>query len=172
MKKIAGLVLVTFLLLPSFVNAQQLKFGHVKLQDIIVAMPDYKTAVDSINKVSAKYEQQGERLQVEINKIYNELMEMQAAGEVDSLMLSTKFNLFQQMQNNFEDFQANAGEKLNQLQGSLLNQIRTKVQNAVAVVGKELELLYVFDTSAGNPIYTSDKSIDIAPQVKAKLGME
>lgn len=172
MKRLVIAALVCLFTFPSMLSAQSVKFGHVKLQDIIIAMPDYKQAIDSINKVSQRYENQADRLQVEINKIYNEILEMQASGEVDTLMLQTKFNLFQQMQKNYEDFQTNAGEKLNQLQGNLLNMIRTKVQTVVSQVAKEMDLFYVFDTSTGNPIYTSEKSIDIAPQVKTKLGIQ
>lgn len=172
MKRLVIAALVCLFTLPSMLSAQSAKFGHVKLQEIIVAMPEYKQAIDSINKVSQRYENQADRLQVEINKIYNEILEMQAAGEVDTLMLQTKFNLFQQMQKNYEDFQTNAGEKLNQLQGNLLNMIRTKVQDVVSQVAKELDLFYVFDTSTGNPVYTSEKSLDIAPQVKTKLGIQ
>jgi outer membrane protein len=47
-----------------------------------------------------------------------------------------------------------------------------KLDEAIAEVAEELELIYVFDVSARNPVYTSDQSIDIGPMVKEKMGIQ
>ncbi len=47
-----------------------------------------------------------------------------------------------------------------------------KLEVAIAGVAKQMDLIYVFDISGRNPIYTSDKSIDIGPMVKEKLGIK
>ena len=150
-----------------FVNAQSLKFGHLNMQTVLVAMPEYKQSLDSLEKMNQKYANQEEVLQVEFNRKYNELMENQAG--MDSLILQSKVAELQSMQQNLEAFQKLAGEKIQKLQNDLLAGIMKKLETVVKGIGEELDLIYVFDVSGRNPIYTSDKSIDIYPMVKDKL---
>lgn len=151
----------------AFVNAQSLKFGHLNMQEVLVAMPEYTQSLDSLQKMNEKYAKQEEVLQVEFNRKYNELLETQAG--MDSLILQSKVSELQSMQQNLEGFQKLAGEKLQKLQGELLSVIMKKLEATVKVIGEELDLIYVFDISGKNPIYASDKSIDIYPMVKDKL---
>jgi len=151
----------------AFVNAQNLKFGHLNMQNVLVAMPEYNRALDSLQRMNEKYANQEEVLQVEFNKKYNELLENQAG--MDSLILQSKVSELQSMQQNLEAFQKLAGEKLQKLQSDLLAGIMKKLEATVKVIGQELDLIYVFDVSGKNPIYASEKSIDIYPMVKDKL---
>jgi outer membrane protein len=151
----------------AFVNAQALKFGHLNMQNVLVAMPEYNLALDSLKKMNDKYSAQEEVLTVEFNRKYNEFTENQ--GGMDSLILQSKVSELQSMQQNLEAFQKLAGEKLQKLQSDLLAGIMKKLEATVKVIGQELDLMYVFDVSGKNPIYTSDKSIDIYPMVKEKL---
>jgi outer membrane protein len=151
----------------AFVNAQNLKFGHLNMQNVLVMMPEYNESLDSLKKMNDKYSAQEEVLQVEFNRKYNELLETQAG--MDSLILQSKVSELQSMQQNLEGFQKLAGEKLQKLQNDLLASIMKKLEATVKVIGEELDLIYVFDVSGKNPIYTSEKSIDIFPMVKEKL---
>ncbi len=160
-------LLITIAFSGAFVNAQNLKFGHVNMQNVLVVMPEYKVALDSLKKMNDKYAGQEEILQVEFNKKYADLTEKQAG--MDSLILQSKISELQSMQQNLEAFQQLAGEKLQKLQSDLLAGIMKKLEATVTEIGRELDLIYVFDVSGKNPIYTSDKSIDIYPMVKDKL---
>jgi hypothetical protein len=46
-----------------------------------------------------------------------------------------------------------------------------RLQAAVTNVATDLELIYVFDISGRNPLYVSDKSVDVGPMVREKLGI-
>jgi len=151
----------------AFVNAQNLKFGHLNMQSVLVAMPEYTSALDSLRKINEKYALQEETLQVEFNKKYNDLTENQMG--MDSLILQSKIAELQSMQQNLENFQQLASEKLQKLQNDLLAGIMKKLEGVVKEIGQELDLIYVFDMSSKNPIYASDKRIDIYPMVKDKL---
>lgn len=151
----------------AFVNAQNLKFGHLNMQSVLVVMPEYNKALDSLQKMNDKYANQEEVLQVEFNKKYADLTENQAG--MDSLILQSKVAELQSMQQNLEAFQKLAGEKMQKLQADLLAGIMKKLESVVKEIGQELDLIYVFDVSGKNPIYTSEKSIDIYPMVKDKL---
>ena len=133
-------------------------------------MPEYTAAGDSLNQVKVKYDEQAEKMQVEINRKYNDLLVQQ--NTLDSLILESMFAEVQSMQERLQNFQNQANQKLRTLEGALLEKVMGKLQDAVDAVGKEMDLIYVFDVSARNPIYTSDKSIDIGPMVKEKLGIQ
>src|SRR6056297_930715 len=158
------LLIVVFVFTTSAVQAQDYKFGHVESQRIITLMPEYQQASDSLNNVRLKYDETAENMQVEINRKYNNLVEQQ--NELDSLILESMFSEVQSMQERLQNFQAQAQQKLRTLEGNLLQAVMAKLDTAIAEVAKELELIYVFDTSQRNPVYASDKSIDVGPMVK------
>jgi outer membrane protein len=69
MKRIVTILLIAVACLPGVaLNAQNYKFGHIESQRIIVLMPEYTKAGDSLNVVRQKYELQAEKMQVDINK--------------------------------------------------------------------------------------------------------
>jgi outer membrane protein len=168
MKKLFLLCFLTVFLIPSrLLNAQVVKFGHLDVQSVLIQMPEYKSSIDSLQKMNDKYANQEEVLQVEFNRKYNELLENQSG--MDSLIMQSKMSELQSMQQNLEAFQKLAGEKLQKLQNDLLAGILKKLEATIKEVGQELDLYYVFDVSSKNPIYVSEKSIDIFPMVKDKL---
>jgi Skp family chaperone for outer membrane proteins len=130
-------------------------------------MPEYNKALDSLKKTNDKYAAQEKVLQEEIQRKYADLMEKQKT--LDTLIVQSRYAELQTMQANLEQFQQAASEKLQKLQGDLLNVVVNKLNDTVKGIATELDLTYVFDTSMRNPIYTSDKSIDLAPMVKEKL---
>jgi len=171
MKRLVNLLLVVgFLFSTAAVNAQNYKFGHISAQDIVVLMPEYQKAADSLNKVKTKYDQQTEKMQVEINKKYNDLVEQQSS--LDSLILESMYSDLQSMQQRLQNFQAQANQKLRTLEASLLEGVMNKLEAAIGDVAKEMNLIYVFDISGRNPIYVSDQSVDVGPMVKEKLGIQ
>ena len=116
MKRLLNVLLfVGFLFSTTAVSAQNYKFGHISAQDIVVLMPEYQKASDSLNKVKTKYDEQTEKMQVEINKKYNDLVEQQ--NTLDSLILESMYSELQSMQQRLQSFQANANQKLRTLEG-------------------------------------------------------
>jgi outer membrane protein len=151
-------------------HAQEYKFGHVNSQELLVVMPEYQQAIDSLTKVRERYGLTEEQLTVEINRKYNDLMEQQST--LDSLILQIRFSELQDLQGRLQEFQQSASQKLRALEGTLTGKIMDKMEKAVSDVAVELDLIYVFDIAAGNPIYASAKSINIVPMVKDKLGLK
>jgi outer membrane protein len=130
-------------------------------------MPEYKKALDSLQKTNEKYASQEKVLQEEIQRKYSDLMEKQST--LDTLILQSRYSELQTMQANLEQFQQAASEKLQKLQGDLLNSVIAKLNEVIKAIAIELDLTYVFDVSGRNPVYTSEKSIDLQPMVKEKL---
>ncbi len=171
MKKVLNfLLIVIFISSSAMVQGQQAKFGHIEAQQIVLLMPEYKKAADSLNVVKEKYDLQAEKMQVEVNKKYNDLLENQ--NKLDSLILESMYSELQSMNERLQSFQGQANQKLRALEGALLEGVMAKLQKQISVVAKELDLMYVFDISARNPVYVSEKSINIGPMVKEKLAIK
>ena len=171
MKNLVKTLLFTVLIFSaSAIQAQDYKFGHVESQRIIVLMPEYQQASDSLQAVRAKYDETAENMQVEINRKYNNLVEQQ--NELDSLILESMFSEVQSMQERLQTFQQQAGQKLRALEGRLLEEVMGKLEDAISEVANEMNLIYVFDVSGRNPVYYSDQSLDVGPMVKEKMGIQ
>ena len=169
MKKFLILIFALAVIMPvSVLKAQNHKFGHINSQALVPLMPEYKKAEDSLRKRNEYYASQEKVLSAEIQTKYAEFMEEQKRG-MDSLIQQSRYASLQSMQANLEQFQQGAGEKIQKLQADLLNAVVTKLNETVKKIAIELDLTYVFDTGTRNPIYASEKSIDLGPMVKEKL---
>ncbi|MBK8808945.1 MAG: OmpH family outer membrane protein [Bacteroidales bacterium] len=71
-----------------------------------------------------------------------------------------------------QNYQQEAQSQLQKKEAELFQPILEKAQLAIAEVGKENGFIYIFDISSKVVLFQSDKSIDVMPLVKKKLGME
>ena len=146
------------------------KFGHVTSELILQAMPEYDSAQLELEELRQFYTVELERIQVEINKKIEEFN--QAEATMSDLIKEAKASEIQELQMRLQNYSQTAQQDLQQ-QGMLVMQpVMDKARTAIDEVAKENGLLYVFDLSQGNPIYTSEESLDMVPLVKAKLGIQ
>jgi outer membrane protein len=71
-----------------------------------------------------------------------------------------------------QNYSQTAQQDLQQQGMMVMQPVMEKARGAIEEVAKEYGLIYVFDISAGNPVYTSEESLDMVPLVKAKLGIQ
>jgi outer membrane protein len=170
MKKVVNLFLVsTFLSACIPALAQDLKFGHINSQELLTSMPESDSAQAKIEKLAGDYEQQQEEMNVELNKKYDDYLTNR--DNYTDLIRQTKEADIQEMQQRIQQFQQMAQQDLQQQQQTLIQPVLEKANNAIQEVAEENGFVYIFDVSRGNPVYFSDKSIDILPLVKTKLGL-
>ncbi|MFC2112490.1 OmpH family outer membrane protein [Bacteroidota bacterium] len=150
-------------------NAQDLKFGHIDSRELLMSMPESDSAQARIQKLSADYEQQMEEMQVELNKKYDDYITNQETWT--DLIRQTKEADLQEMQQRIQQFQQMAQQDLQTRQQELMRPILEKANNAVKEVAQENGFIYIFDIGSGNPVYWSEKSTDILPLVRTKLGL-
>ena len=149
---------------------QAQKFGHVTSELLLQAMPEYDSAQLELEELRQHYTLELERIQVEINKKIEEFN--QAEATMSELIKEAKASEIQELQMRLQNYSQTAQQDLQQ-QGMLVMQpVMDKARTAIDEVAKENGLLYVFDLSQGNPIYTSEESLDMIPLVKAKLGVQ
>ena len=170
MKKNIKIILVTFLLIGGIgLNAQDLKFGHIDSRELLMSMPETDSAQARIQQLSSDYDQQMEEMQVELNKKYDDYITNQETWT--DLIRQTKEADLQEMQQRIQQFQQMAQQDLQTQQTQLMQPIIEKANNAVKEVAKEAGFIYIFDIGNGNPVYWSEKSINIMPLVRTKLGL-
>lgn len=149
--------------------AQAQKFGHIDSQQLLEKMPQRDSAMKVLDKEYKDAQKVMEEMQVELNKKYQTYLEQKET--LTGVAKTTKEQELQEMQERFQNYQQTAEQELQKRQGELLKPVMDKAKQAIQDVAKEGGFLYVFDVSAGTVLYYSDKSIDILPLVKKKLGI-
>jgi outer membrane protein len=149
------------------VHAQ--KFGHITSEQLLQDMPEYDTAQAKVEDLREQYDLEIERLQVEINKKIDDFNNAEAT--MTNLIREAKASEIQEMQVRLQNFAQTAQQDLQQQSMMLIQPVMDKARKAIEAVAKEKGLLYVFDLSQGNPVYTGPESVDMLPLVKAQLGL-
>ncbi len=168
MKTLKRITLTLGILCIAFaVNAQ--KFGHITSEQLLQAMPEYDSAQLKVQDLRAEYDLEIERIQVEINKKIEEFN--QAETTMSELIREAKASEIQEMQVRVQNFAQTAQQDLQQQSMLMIQPVMDKARGAIEEVAKEHGLLYVFDLSQGNPIYTSEESLDMLPLVRTKMGL-
>ena len=170
MKNLLNLSLVILLCISAtMASAQEDKFGHINSSELIAAMPESDSAQAAIESLAREYELQMEEMNVELNKKYDEYINNR--DSYTDLIRQTKEADITEMQQRIGGFEQNAQMDLQTQQQELLRPILEKANNAVKEVAEENGFIYVFDISRGNPVYFSEKSVDVLELVKTKLGI-
>ncbi|MCK4751591.1 MAG: OmpH family outer membrane protein, partial [Bacteroidales bacterium] len=77
----------------------------------------------------------------------------------------------QEMQQRIGNFEQMAQQDLQTQQNEMMRPILEKANTAIKDVAQENGFIYIFDVGSGNPVYWSEKSIDVLPLVRTKLGI-
>lgn len=172
MKKIIG-ILAFIVLLISAQNtvAQTFKFGHVSSQELIMAMPEYKTALSQMDSLTTTLQNDYELQTVEYNNKYDKYLKEQKT--LTDLVRQTREQELTDMQTRITNFQTQAQTTITEKQTALFNPIAAKAEKAIQDVGKENGFTYIFDTSINAlSYYDETKSTNVLPLAKAKLGIK
>lgn len=161
-------VAVAILCMAFVLQAQ--KFGHVTSELLLQAMPEYDSAQANMEELREHYSLEIERIQVEINKKIEEFNQKEAT--MSNLIKEAKASEIQELQMRLQNYSQTAQQDLQKQSMAMIQPVMDKARKAIDAVAKERGLIYVFDLSQGNPVYTSAESLDMLPLVKAKLGIK
>ena len=148
---------------------QAQKFGHISSEQLLQQMPEYDSAQAQVEDLRSQYDLEIERLQVEINKKIEEYNNSEAT--MTNLIREAKASEIQEMQMRLQNFAQTAQQDLQQQSMAFIQPVMDKARKAIEAVAKAQGLLYVFDLSQGNPVYTGPESVDLLPLVQAELGL-
>jgi len=162
------IVLFAFIIIPAIAFAQEQKIGYINYGEVILAMPEYKQMVDSLNKEGAQFEAELKKWTEDYQKKYSEFMEQQ-----ETLNEAIKLRRLQDLETDRErlaGFQEFAQQKLETTKQALMTPIMEKFKKTLAEVGKENNFLYIIDSTVAH--YIAPNAPDATPLVKKKLGIQ
>ena len=169
--KIYYTLLALMLFSMSAINAQQpMKFGHINSAEILQSLPELKTIETQMEAEYKEKEAQLMTMQEELQGMQQNYQ--QVAAGLSPAERSAKeqelMELNQKVQNYYTLSQQQIQAKQNELQAPIIQKLKAAIQE----VGVEEGFLYIFEMTSRVPVFASDKSIDVAPLVKAKLGIQ
>ena len=164
LKKIA---LLLMLVLPMSVFAQ--KFGHIKTQEILTAMPEYTKAQTDIQTLQKQYDDDMKRVADELQKKFAAYQQEQA--NLPKNIQERRQKELQELNDRGMQMQQDAQQELQQSWMQMLEPIAKKIDDAIKAVGQEGGYVYIFDLNATQiPFVNETLSTDVTGAVKAKLG--
>ncbi len=150
-------------------NAQA-KFGHVNTQEIIQAMPEYTKAKSDIDALQAQYEADLKSMQDELQKKSDEFDKLPATtpDNIKQRKQQELQEMYQKIQQSYQDNQ----QALQKASSEKMQEITTKVLDAIKAVGQAGGYVYIMEMGAGIPYISTTLSTDVTAQVKLKLGLK
>lgn len=163
------IIFTILLVVPLSVFAQ--KFGHIRSQEILTAMPEYEKAQTDIETMKKQYDDELKRFENDFTKKYTEFQQEQA---------NLPKNILERRQKDLDDLykkgielQQDSEQQLRQSWMQMIEPIAKKVDDAIKAVGQEGGYVYIFDLNSINIPYVSETlSTDVTAAVKSKLGIQ
>jgi len=170
MKSLYTLVAIVLFIGSAAFAQQPMKFGHINSGEILQVMPELKQVEKQMEAEFSEKEAQLTVMQEDLKG--KQQAYQQVASSLTPAERSVKekeiMELNQKVQNYYMLSQQQIQAKQNELQAPIIQKLKAAIQE----VGDEEGFLYIFELSSRVPVYNSDKSIDIGPKVKAKLGIQ
>ncbi|MDO5572177.1 MAG: OmpH family outer membrane protein [Bacteroidales bacterium] len=164
-------VLILMCVLPLAGFAQTLKFGNVNSAEIFEAMPEKATIQKELDALNAQYEKDLTKLHDEYQRKVSDFVAQQ-----DSLPETIRTRRAQEIndiEQRIQNFRQVAYQDIQQAQNTKLQPVFEKISKAIKEVGEENGFTYIFDLSnSGIVYYSPTNTVDVAPMVKAKLGIK
>ncbi|MDR0756627.1 MAG: OmpH family outer membrane protein [Tannerella sp.] len=164
MKKI---VVLSLMLLPLTLFAQEVKIAIVNTNEIISQMPEVADMQKQLADLNAQYEKELKVMEDEYTKKYSEYIAQQ-----DSLTENIKLRRqqdIQELQTRFQNYIPIAQQDMEKKQSELFAPIQEKLEKAIKAVGDEKGYTYILNPQV--LLYKSDNAIDATAFVKEKLGI-
>lgn len=167
MKKIIKLTLVLAFAMGSTSLFAQ-KLGRIDLEEVIVAMPEYKAMTTNMEAFSKELRDILETIQVEMNTKNEEYQKNRGTYSETTRQLKERelMDLQNRLQESYETAQTDLQKKEQELTAPIIE----KAQEAVKKVAERGGYAAIFNTAA--LLYHNDTTMpDVAPEVKTELGL-
>ena len=163
MKKILLLSLTFLISISSF---SQNKFGYIDSQELLLLMPERKTAEEEVQTFAKSLESQLQAMTAEYQQSVQEYQANEAT--YTDLVKQDKVTEITGLEQRIQSFQQNAQQALQSKEQELLEPILQKARQAIEDVASEGDYTYIFDKSVGSILYAKE-SENILDKVKKKL---
>lgn len=159
-------VIIGFIALALCGNVSAQKIGHVYVDSVLTQLPQREAAQKELERYTME-------LQKEMENMITMYREKVARLEKDKKdlpeeIVASRVKELQETEQNIQQFQMNAQQKVESKEEELLNPLLTKVQNAINKVCKEQNYNYVINSSY--MLYVNGGN-DLTPMVMKELGI-
>lgn len=162
------LVAILFMLLPFSVMGQQ--FGYMDYDALLKATPAYAEMQQQLDSLKAQYQAEMDHSEAEFNRKYNEFLEGQKTFAQNILLKRQK-----ELQGLYENglaFRAECEAQLKKAEEALLVPVKNQLNQAIRLVGQEMNLEYIISTSQNALLFAGPNAFDVTLPVKEKLGLQ
>lgn len=151
----------------AFTNAQS-KIAHIATQDLIESMPEYKSAMNQLEKLQKTYDTEIRDMVTEAQNTMKRY-ESEAGTKTDEVN-SKRANELQQTQRTIGEYQQNARQDLQKKEVELLQPVMEKARVTIQKVAREKGYEYVLDSTTGTGVIMAD-GYDLMADVKKEFGI-
>ncbi|MBR6416612.1 MAG: OmpH family outer membrane protein [Bacteroidales bacterium] len=149
-------------------SAQNLKFAHVNLQELVYLSADYESAQKTLAASQKEAQETYQSMVDEFNSKYSEYQ--QKASTWTATIRETKESELTRIQQSIQEFQQNIQTELSQQESELISPIQQKAIEAVQKLAKDGGYVYVFEV--GSLLYVNEaQSTDLTPAARKALGI-
>lgn len=148
----------------------QTKVAHLNVNEVLLEMPETKVAEEEVKVLATTLEKDMTFLQEEYQNKLTELENGAQSGWSQLMIQSKQEDLYASQQKIYE-FQQAAQQQISEKEVELMTPIIEKLQKIVDDVAAEKGYDYILDASPAKGVVIYKGGTDIAPFVKAKLGM-
>lgn len=146
------------------------KFGYCNSTLLLTSIPDVKAADSDLQAFQAQLTKRGQEMVKALQDKAAELDRKEKQGTISPKDLETQGAKLQEEQAVIAKYEQEVYEKLGQKREELYKPILDRVNQAMADVAKEQQLMFVFDQNTNVFLY-ADESLDVTKLVKMKLGI-
>ena len=165
-----ALVAVCMMFVGNFAKAQ-VKMGYISQEDVIVALPEYKTVQTQMQAYQKDWTTQLQTLNETANKAIKEYQDGEKT--MSDAVKSSKVAEIQDMQKRLQDQQELARQQVDTKSQELMKPLFEKVRLAIATVAKEKGYSYVVNTSiADQLLLVAPDGDNLLAAVKLKLNIK
>jgi outer membrane protein len=164
------IIILALCFMPLCAFAQQLKFGHINLQEVFTALPEKATADKSLQDLATSYENELNKMRDEYSKKVKEFVDKK--DSMPQSVLQARQSEIVDMEQRITTLNQTAQADFSKKQQELYQPLIDKVKKAIDAVGLENGFTYIFDLSVQSILYHSDQSVDVLPLVKKKLNIK
>ena len=166
-KLVTAIVFVAFC---SNVNAQTIKLAHIDKNALIVSMPEFESAQETLQAYGQTLSNEIEEIEVELRRKWDDFQKVQES--LQEMVRQTRLEDIQAMSERLERFQQNAQVLYQQEQEKLLQPVIEKADKAIEAVAKEQGVTYVINGDPQILLFKAVGTLDLLPSVKQHLGIK
>ena len=163
------LFLFLFVLLPVIASAQ-IQFGYLSYQQVIKEMPEYTQAMQELQTLKAKYDEEAARGEAEFQKKFVDFL--QGQKDFPQTIMQKRQAELQTLMDNGVAFRVQVQGLLAKAEKDLIAEVQKKLNRVLLEVGVEYGYGFILNTDDNAcPYINPVVGVDVTEIVRQKLGV-